>query len=828
MQYKGLNKEQVDERLRKYGLNEVEVARKKSIISLFFSQLNNFFAYLLLGAGVISFVLGETLDAFLILAIVFLNALFGLYQELKADEAVEALKSLVVFKVRVIREGKEQEIDSKYLVPGDIVFLEEGVRIPADGEILETKVLEVNEAILTGESLPVSKKKGDEVFMGTLVVKGHGLLKVKKTGMSTSFGKIAEKLSYIEKGESTLEQKLKDLSYKIGILGTISAIFVLILSYFKGLNIFHSFLLAVSLAVAVIPEGLPAVMTMTLAIGVREMAKRKAIVKRLSSIETLGSVTLIATDKTGTLTENKMQVKETFFVGKKDKEEKMLLFLNSILCSTAVLVYSPGGEVDYLGDPTEGALLIFVHNHGLDISKEREEWEYLEEEPFDSAIKKMTVKVKNKKDGRIFYFSKGAPEIILRESEKVLQNGKVINLTDEIKDKIEGKLNDWTLKGYRVLAFSYGKEKPDTFLALVALYDPPRKEVKAALLEAKKAGIKTVMITGDNEKTAASLGISIGLLSKDDVVLNGEELEKYTDEELIRILPKVKAFARVSPFHKVKIVELYQKLGEVVAVTGDGVNDAIALKKANVGIAMGKIGTDVAREAADMIITDDNYATIVKAIEYGRNITLNMKNSVFYLLSCNAGEVVSLLGSLFLGIARLFTPVQILFVNLVTDGVPALAFAFSPFRKEVMERPPERELVLVSKTKIKEILKFGLLSGLIVIISVFLFGKNGLYFKRAIAFTTLVFLQTYIFAGIWLSGMKKRKEFKNRLNRVFLLSFLFPFVIQFVVITSSLTSIFKSESLMPSIVIILLLYSGIILVGFIGSSFFRQGVRENE
>ncbi len=810
---KGLTNTQAKALIKKYGLNKVETQGKRSFLTIFLSQFKNFFVYLLTAAALISFLVGEALDGTLILAIVFLNALFGLYQEWKADEALESLKRIMVLKARVIRDGKEKEIDSKYLVPGDVVVLEEGGRVPADGRIIETKVLEVDEAILTGESIPVSKGKGDEVFMGTLVVKGHGLFKVEKTGMNTSFGKIAEKLATVEKEKSPMEKKMEDLSKKLGLLGAFSALLIMVISYFKGLGGVYSFLLAVSLAVAVIPEGLPAVMTMTLAIGVREMAKQKAIVRRLSSIETLGSITLIATDKTGTLTENRMEVKETFLLQKRDEKAQELLILNSILCSTANLV-KDGVGWSYLGDPTEGALLIYAAQRGYDIAYERGRWQVLEEEPFDSATKKMWVKVKNKSDGREIYFCKGAPEVVLKEAKEILIGGRVEKITQREKKVIYEKLDDWALQGFRVLAFSYKEKKEWVFIGMVALYDPPRKEVKEAIKKAQEAGIKTVMITGDNEKTARSIGQQIGLLQKGEIVLTGNKIEELTDEKILEILPQVKIFARVSPFHKVRIVELYQKLGEVVAVTGDGVNDSIALKKADVGLAMGKTGTDVARESADVIITDDNYATIVKAIEQGRNITASIKRSIFYLLSCNTGEVFSILISLGLGLVKLFTPVQILFINLVTDGVPALTFAFSPVDPKVMKRAPERRLSLISNERIKKILWAGFLSGVLTVVGVFTFGQNGFLFKRAVAFSTLVFLQTFIFAYIWFNGQFSLERLRKRTTKLFLFTFAFPFTIQFIIMRSeALASIFKSSTLSPALFLILVLYSGIIMVG---------------
>ncbi|KKP67362.1 MAG: Calcium-translocating P-type ATPase, PMCA-type, partial [Candidatus Roizmanbacteria bacterium GW2011_GWC2_35_12] len=749
---KGLSSSQAEAFLKQYGLNIISDQKKKTFIQKFFEQFNNFLTILLITAAFFSLFLGETIDGVLIILIVVLNAAFGLYQEAKAEESLSVLKEMTRTMVRVLRDGRQVEIESKFLVPGDVVYLEEGIKISADGKIIESINLEINESALTGESLSVSKQIDEEVFSGTIVARGRGLMLIVNTGDSTKFGAIAKNISEISDSATPLQKKLEGLTRFIGIGGIILSVIVFLISILEGSGYFPAFLLSISLAVAVVPEGLPAVMTITLAIGMKTMAKKKAIIRKLSAIEALGSITLIATDKTGTLTTNKMQVKEIFFdnttksqisnlksqinsklqnknikclefedldlFGSSDLEfnASKLLLLDGILCSTASLVYiHDHGSWDVLGDPTEGALLYLAQKAGIDIDEERKKWKLIEEKPFDSVTKMMTVIVKNNKslatNHSSFCFSKGAPESIIKTSNQILVNGKVQQLTDVKKREIEKLVAKWAKRGLRVLAFSYKSEmqnskslpagrqgetnsnlkfqiessqKNNIFLGMVAIHDEPRVEVKEAVIKARRAGIKIVMITGDNEKTAEAVGVSSGIVRYGSEILTGSQLDEYSDEELLKILPKVAIFARTNPFQKHRIVKLYQSLGEIVAVTGDGVNDAIALKQADVGVAMGRVGTDVARETADMVITDDNFATIITAIEEGRGIINNIKNAIKYLLSCNVSEAFALIIGLILGLPTLFYPIQLLYINLVTDGLPALMLSFSPRDPNVM------------------------------------------------------------------------------------------------------------------------------------------------
>ncbi|MFA6532518.1 MAG: cation-translocating P-type ATPase [Patescibacteria group bacterium] len=815
---KGLTTAQVSQLLTQYGLNVITEQKKKSIFVKFFEQFNNFLTILLIGAAVFSFLLGETLDGGLIIGIVILNGFFGLYQEAKAEESLKALKQMTVTKVRVIRDNQQIEIDSKYLVPGDIIFLEEGVKIPADAKVVETMNLEVNESALTGESMSILKTINDKVFSGTIVAKGRGLIKVEKTGDKTKFGQIASNLMSIEDDSTPLQKKLANLTRFIGIGGIVLSIIVFIVSLVEGTGYFPAFLLAVSLAVAVVPEGLPAVMTITLAIGMKKMAGKKAIVRKLSAIEALGSITLIATDKTGTLTTNKMQVKE---ISTEDDKARELLILNGILCSTASLVYiHDHGSWDVLGDPTEGALLFMAQKQGLDIDEIRANWKVIDEKSFDSVTKMMTVIVKSniKNQSSKIIFSKGAPESILKDCNKILINNKEIKLTEEKKKQIENQVKKWAEKGLRVLAFSF---KNNIFLGMVAIHDAPRPEVKEAILKAKRAGIKVIMITGDNEKTAEAIGVSSGLIKDGDEILTGSQLEEYSDEELSKILPRVKIFARTNPFQKHRIVSLYQKLGEIVAVTGDGVNDAIALKQADVGVAMGLVGTDVARETADMVITDDNFATIVTAVEEGRNIINSIKNAIKYLLSCNVAEAIALIIGLVLGLPTLFYPIQLLYINLVTDGLPALMLSFSPRDPNIMSITPEKEMVLLKSKDQSYIGAVGIVGATLVVVSYFIFSGQKL--GGTAAFSVLTMIQSFVFIDLWLSHRHIHENIRHLFSPLFFLAFLLPLVFQFIILSHPFSA--GTFKVLPVSTLVFLEFVGLSALALTGIYIIKKIVR---
>lgn len=803
MRFQGLSSAHAEQLLKRYGLNSIEAHSKRTILQIFLEQFNNFLTLLLIGAAFISIATHETVDGILILMIVFLNAMFGLYQELRAEKSLDSLKKVVITKTRVIRDGKQEEIESKFLVPGDIVFIEEGTKVPADGIILKSVNLQFNESALTGESLPIDKKETEKIYMGTIVARGRGFFRVEKTAMKTKFGQIASSMTEIKKYKTPLQKKLEDTSKVIGYIGITASIIVFILSLAQTGDYFLSFLLAVALAVAVVPEGLPAVLTITLSLGVAAMAKKKAIIRKLASIEALGSITVLATDKTGTLTTNEMKVKEVFINNSRTEAGKLsingeagkLLLQNSILCSTASLS-NINGQIKILGDPTEGALLILAQNKGLSIDSVRTEWKVLKENSFNSKKKKMSVVVENSERLR---FTKGAPESILKNCERVLVNNKVKKLTKENLEMINKVMEKWASAGLRVLAFSYNnsRERKDIFLGIVAMHDPPRIGIENSVDKAMQAGIKVLIITGDNEKTAKTIGKITHVYKNNQKILSGDEVDNMNDEELKKVLPSVSIFARTTPFHKHRIVKLFQELGEVVAVTGDGINDSIALKQADVGIAMGKTGTDVAKDSADIVILDDNFETIVNAIEEGRNITKNLKNAIKYLLSCNVSEALSLISALALGISHLFYPIQLLYINLVTDGAPALALAFSPKQKNLMHKKPQKKQTLLKKGDKKFIVIVGLLATFIVLSMFFLLNRvEGTTSGKTAAFTVLTLIQSFIFLDMWLNNRLSLKGIALLKKPIFITSFLIPFVLQYIIVSfPAISSLFKINTL---------------------------------
>ncbi len=814
MKKKGLTSSEVEERIKKYGLNELPDVRKFTLLKSFFSQFENVLILLLIAAAAISFLIGEKLDSLFIFLIVILNAFFGVYQEFKAEKALAYLKKITISTVRVIRDGIEQQIDSRYLVPGDLIYIEEGTKIPADCLLVESYNLEVNEASLTGESLPVLKdskdEKNNQIFMGTVVAKGRGFAQVTATGVHTKFGKIAKTLTTIEEVKTPLEKKIDLFTKQVGLIGIIASLTVFLLSFAREKNFIESFIFSISLAVAAVPEGLPAVMTITLAIGVERMAKKKAIVRKLNAIETFGSITLIATDKTGTLTTNQMQVKKVF-VDEKVYEAPHYPFLsnhpfskiilNGILCSTASLVEKiDHGKFDVVGDATEGALLLMAQKMGLVPDLVRQKWVLKKEIPFNPTTKRMTVEVFDGKQTLVF--TKGAPESVLSICSYYLFGNKVLPLDIQKKSLIEKEFEKFARKGLRIIAFSYKSredqdlEKDQIFLGFVGLEDPIREEVVQAVAKAKEAGIKIVMITGDNHLTAEAIGIEAGIIEEGDDIMTGKQLDNYSDEQLLSILPKVKVFARTTPEHKYRLVKLFQKMREVVAVTGDGVNDALALKQADVGVAMGITGTDVAKETAHVIITDDNFATLVAAVEEGRNIFNHIKNTIKYLLSCNIGEVIYVLSAVIFNLPIL-TPLQLLYINLVTDGLPAIALAFAPNKKAVMKEKPRREMTILERKDFFYIFNIGIITAFFTIISLsipFIFRHQ--FLMQTIIFTTIIAIQQFILIDLWLSHRLLLEHFHLLKKPIFIAGFLFPFLVHpFLLYMPFLQKVFKLKPL---------------------------------
>lgn len=720
----GLTSAKAEENLAKYGPNQLPQKQGTSAVKIFLRQLQNPLSYLLLGAIVLSLVIGDKLDSFLIGAILVLNTCLGFWQEYKASKELEALGKLQVELSRVIRDGKQVEIPSTEIVPGDVLVLEAGDRITADGQVLESYSLEVNESILTGESLPIPKSiKKDEnlVFFGTTVASGRAVVEVLLTGINTKFGSIAESLASIEEEKTPFEKTLVSLSKGIGIGALIVAVIIFILGIFQGHDSAEVLLTSIALMVAVVPEGLPTVVTIVLALGVRKMYRKKALVRKMIAVESLGGVTVICTDKTGTLTKNEMRVQETLAEGREGD-----LLKCAVLCNSASLILKEDeGGFDVLGDTTEGALLKWAKDQKVDIDLLRSEGKLIEEIPFSLETRKMITVWQQ--DGKKTTFTKGAPETLLPKI-----------LTEKERERWDSEYQKMAKKGLRVLAFS----KNDQFLGLIGIADEVREEVKDALKLTKQAGIKVVMVTGDNELTAKAVGEEIGLLSPGDELLTGVQLNELNEEDLLKRLPKIKIFARITPHDKLRIVKAYQNLGEVVAVTGDGVNDALALKQAEVGVSMGKTGTDTSKEAADIVLLDDNFATLVTAVEQGRLIYSNILKVVKFLLTGNLSEMLLIGTGVAFGLPSPLLPIQILWINFVTDGPPALALGFDTPSSHLMQTLPRKQQALFGKDSLKFIIFGGIIISAVCLSAFYLTLKTmGLQASRSVTFTLMVILQ---------------------------------------------------------------------------------------
>ncbi len=750
---KGLSSEEAEKRLREYGPNELVERKRISPFKIFLNQFKDIFIAMLLIATAISFLVGESIDAITISTIVVLNAIVGFIQEYRSEKAMEAMKKLTAPKARVLRDGRETLILAREVVPGDILLLEAGDRVAADARLIEVVDLRTNEAVLTGESTPVNKEivaidsdapvsdRRNMVFMATHVIYGRGKAVVTSTGMKSEFGKIAEMVQAVEEKETPLKLKLESFAKKLGILIIIvcAVIFVLeVLDPARPGTIIENFLTAVALAVSAVPEGLPAVVTVTLALGARELAKRNAIVRRLSSAETLGATTIICSDKTGTLTKGEMTVRKIYVndkivevtgvgyeakgeflvggkrVNVKEDRELSLLLTGASLCTNA----SYDGK-NVIGDTTEGALIIAAVKGGFIKEELEKKSPRVHEIPFTSERKRMTTVHKNV-EGKLVAFMKGAPEVVLKRCTRILKDGEMRRLSDRERKKILKINEDMGNEALRVLGVAFKElvgmkpedfEKQDArgeinkrierdlvFLGLVGMIDPPREEAKEANRLCQQAGIKTVMITGDHKNTAVAVAKEIGMMQS-GLVLTGEELDRMSDEEFEEIVEDVSVYARVSPEHKLRIVKALKKKGHIVAMTGDGVNDAPALKLADIGVAMGITGTDVTKEAADMVLADDNFATIVKAVESGRAIYDNIRKFSFFLMRSNFDELFVIGTFALLGLQLPLTASMILWINLVTDGGPAIALSQDPPSEDVMKRPPRnpREGILHGK-----------------------------------------------------------------------------------------------------------------------------------
>ena len=778
----GLSGREAETRLGQYGPNRLREAPKATLLQRFIQQLKDPMLLILMAAAAVSAVTNYLshepfTEVLIILAVVLLNAVLGVVQESKAEAAIEALQSMTAATSKVLRDGSVTELESSRLVPGDIVLLEAGDAVPADGRLLACASLQIEEAALTGESVPSSKSPealtgevtlGDRrnmAYMGSTVAYGRGRMVVTATGMDTEMGKIAGVLARTEQEETPLQKKLTQLGKTLSwlVLGICVFIFVfdlIVAGDFSLSGILETFMVAVSLAVAAIPEGLATVVTVVLSIGVTRMSRRNAVIRRLTAVETLGCTQVICSDKTGTLTQNKMTTKQVYADFQLFDGEK-LDFANQAhhwLLKTAILANdSTSVDGKEIGDPTEVALINLSHNFWVEETVYRSQHPRLAELAFDSDRKLMSTM--HKLDGVYTLCTKGAMDVLLARSVAVMTGDGPRPITEEDKQKIADTNLHLSENGLRVLAFAI-KQYPDatecpgitlkdendyTFVGLISMIDPPREESKKAVADAKRGGIRTVMITGDHKVTATAIAKEIGIFQEGDIAVSGVELDKMNDEELDKKLEHISVYARVSPEHKIRIVDAWQKKGKIVSMTGDGVNDAPALKKADIGVAMGITGTEVSKDAASMILTDDNFATIVKAVTNGRNVYANIKNAIKFLLSGNMSAILSVLYTSLFGLAVPFQPVHLLFINLLTDSLPAIAIGMEPAREDLLNQKPRNpKESIMTKDFMLTLLVQGALIGVFVMTAYHIgLSEGGAALASTMAFATLTLARLF-------------------------------------------------------------------------------------
>lgn len=795
---KGLSQEEADYRLRRWGSNTLQEKKKKSFLEIFIDQFKDFMVLVLLAATFISGVLKEYSDAVTIIIIVILNACLGFIQEYKAERSFAALKKLSPPLANVLRNGFLQQIEAEKLVPGDVVYLQGGDRVAADVRIFYSDGLTVDESPLTGESLSVEKKPdtmdteasslGDVynmAFSGTMVVGGSGRGVVVSTGENTEMGKIAMLLQEVEPDETPLQKRLARLGKILIIACLFLCTLVVLLGLWRGEEIYKMFMAGVSLAVAAIPEGLPAIVTISLALGVQRMARRMAIVRKLPAVETLGCATVICSDKTGTITENKMNVECVFSNGKnwemhKDNNgtvkgimrgnKKMKIdddpplyrtILTAILCNNAEFLERKKGitgkkREEIRGEPTETALVSCAAAEGMDKNELEKNFSRIKEYPFSSDRKCMSAVYE--KNGETTLFAKGAPEVLLNKSSYIFENGEIKTLTQKRRKEIMGQIEIMASRALRTIAAAYkpltgyserlsaeNVEQELIFLGVFGLMDPPRPSIFKSITKCNRAGIKVVMITGDHHSTAIAIGRQLGILRPGGEVITGSELDTMSDKELKERINNVYIFSRVNPQHKLRIVRCLKDQGEIVAMTGDGVNDAAAVKEADIGIAMGISGTEVTKESASLILSDDNFSTIVAAVEEGRHIYDNIRKFIRFLLGCNLGEILTMMLTIAAGLPLPLRPIQILWINLVTDGLPAMALGVDPPEENVMQRPPRstQEGVFAGKLWSKIMMR-GITIGLttVFVFTLYYVGTAGyLVYAQTMALSTLIMAQ---------------------------------------------------------------------------------------
>lgn len=863
----GLTTEEAKARLVTYGENKLKGKPKKGLIALFFAQLQDMLIYVLLGAAVITVYIGEYVDAIIILLVVVLNAAIGVFQEYKAEKAIEALQEMTTPRALVRRDGEIREINSEEVVPGDIVVLDAGRFVPADLRLTESANLQIEESSLTGESVPSEKNAADlhedpntaigdktnMAFMSTLATYGRGEGVVVATAMNTEIGRIAAILDEDLKEMTPLQKRLDELGKTLGFIAIGICVLIFVIALFQKRDLFEMFITAISLAVAAIPEGLPAIVAIVLALGVTRMSKINAIVKKLPAVESLGSVNIICSDKTGTLTQNKMTVVKLYTFGNlqdvsaegtgleasRDEQELIKSF---VLCSDAT--FENGQST---GDPTEVALVVLGDKYNLARKTLHAEYKRVGENPFDSDRKLMSTL--NKEENTYRVHIKGAIDNILMLAKYALVNGQIVPLTKEMKATYLQIAEEMSDSALRVLGTAFKNtdtvispaemEQDLTVIGLVGMIDPPRLEVKDSITKAKNAGITPVMITGDHKNTAVAIAKELGIATSLEQSITGTELDELSEEEFVSRINQYRVFARVSPEHKVKIVKAYQAQGNVVSMTGDGVNDAPSLKNADIGVAMGITGTDVSKGASDMILTDDNFTTIVHAIEEGRNIYNNIKKSVIFLLSCNLGEVIAILFSVLFYWPVPLMATQLLWINLITDTLPAIALGVDPGDKDVMKKKPRNpQEGFFAKGAGFRIALGGMLIGTLTL-AAFYFGlreygyslssKNipeaVLTYARTMAFVVLAGSQLF-FSLAMRNPTKSVFQIGLFSNKFLILAIVVGFMLQLIVISVPLlASAFKVQMLSAGDWGLVILFS---LVPFILKELSKLFMQENE
>jgi len=842
---KGLSAEEAARRLEKFGPNELREEKGTSALEVFVNQFRSFLVLILVIAAAISFAVGETADAVIIAAIVILNGILGFVQEYRAEQAMEALKKLAAPKATVRRNGAETIIEAKYVVPGDILLFEAGDSVAADARLIQAMNLKVDEAILTGESVPSLKvveplpedtplaDRENMVYSGTIATYGRGTGLVVATGMETEFGKIAENIQSAEDEPTPLQKRLQSLGIVLGVLVVLISAMLFALEVLAGEALLESFLLAVALGVSAVPEGLPAVVTVALAVGVRRMSQRNAIVRRLASVETLGSTTVICSDKTGTLTKDEMTAKKVIVadqvfeitgsgyapsgafldagetIDATQESGLSLLLRTATLCNHASLIENDAWSI--VGDPTEGALLTMAGKAGIWKDELLEENPLIAEIPFDSLSKRMTT-IHESNGDRTAYL-KGAPEVVLSLASHFYDSGRAVELTDAKRESILASVRDMASEALRVLAFAYRPIEPGTkispeeveqdlvFVGLVGMIDPPREEVSRAIAVAKRAGIRPVMITGDHELTAKAIAQTVGLLQGQEQVITGMQLDKMSDEELQEQVERTSVYARTSPEHKVRVLEALKQRGHIVAMTGDGVNDAPAVKGADIGVSMGIKGTDVTRQASDMVLADDNFATIVKAVQEGRGIYDNIRKFIRLLLSTNLDEILLVAGATLLGLPLPMLPIQVLWLNIVSDGLPALALSVDPYDEDIMERKPRAPNEGIFHGMVLFVLAAAVVAFAAEMILLLVWRNTG--FVDLSRLRTIVFTSTVLFELVFVFNCRSDKYSLFRMNpfrnKALLLAVAASFVLQLAVVyVPFLQPLFKTVPLTAS------------------------------